>query len=234
MKKLLSILFVALMATVACGPSMETENENWSKNLEAMQGLKTDYPVYQALIDQKTEEAKKIWDEAAKISNEDQKLKQMVAANDLLEKNTIGNLRNMKAKITDLKSKKEVLLGMKNPNYQIGQKAENAYVKVDIALKEADEVIYLNQSDFKIDEAAGKIDRAWTSLNDAYKEVEIIIENINNENKTIADEKTKNEQKLIDEKQKAEEALADVKCAYCGVLNSHDFKKCKSCAAPRE
>jgi hypothetical protein len=234
MKKLLSVLLIAILVVFACGPSLETENANWKKNLEAMELLKTEYPVYKALIEQKTEEAKKIWDEASKISNEDQKLDKIVSANNLLEENTIGNLRHMKNKISDLKTKKESLLGMKTPNYQIEQRAKNAFVSVDDALKNADEVIYLNQQDIRIDEATSKIDKAWTSLNDAYKEVEIIIDNINRENKAIADEKNQTEQKLNQEKQKADEAVADIKCPYCGTMNVHDYKKCKSCGAPKE
>ncbi len=234
MKKLLSLLVIALFATYACGPSLESENENWTKNLDAMNSLKTEYPVYATFIDQKTAEAKKIWDEASSISNEEKKLDKMVAANDLLEDNTIGNLRNMKDKISSLKSKKESLLGMKTPNYQVEQRAKNAFVTVENALRNADKVIYLTNEEYRIEEVPGNIDRAWTSLKDAYKEVEIIIDNINKENKSVADEKTKKEQDIKDETKKAEEAVADVKCEYCGTMNAHDFKKCKSCGAPRD
>lgn len=228
------MLVIALFALNSCGPSMESENDNWKKNLESMSKLKTEFPVYSTFIDQKTEESKKIWDEASTISDEQQKLDKMVAANDILENNAIGNLRNLKDKISSLKSKKESLLSMKTPNYQMEQRTKNAFIAVENAIREADKVIYLTNEEYKIEDAPIIIDRAWTSLNDAYKEVEIIIDNINKENKSVADEKTKKEQQTIDEKKKAEEALADVKCAYCSTPNSHDFKKCKSCGAPRE
>lgn len=234
MKKLINLLFIAVIALSACGPSLDSENENWARNMEAMVRLKKEYPVYLTFIDQKTEEAKKIWEESASISNEEQKLDKMVAANNLLEENSIGNLRNLKDKISGLKTKKEALLSMKAPNYQIEQKVKNAFINVDNALKTADDVIYLSGENYRLDEAAGKIDRAWTSVYDAYKEVEIIIDNIKNENKAVADEKTKKEQELKDEKLKSEEAVADIKCQYCGTPNTHDFKKCKSCGAPKE
>jgi hypothetical protein len=234
MKKLLNLLFFVIIVLSGCGPSLESENENWTKNLESIALLKAEFPVYATFIDQKTEEAKKIWEEAAGISNEEQKLSKMVDANNLLKAGSLGNLRNLKNKISGLKTKKEALLSMKSPNYQIEQRVKTAFVSVENALKTADDVIYLSNENYRIEEATGKIDRAWNSVNDAYKEIEIIIDNIKNENKVAADEKTKKEQELKDEKQKAEEAIADIKCQYCGTPNSHDYKKCKSCGAPKE
>jgi DNA repair exonuclease SbcCD ATPase subunit len=234
MKKLFTILLVTLFAVNACGPTLESENEGWQKNLDAMNKLKTDYPVFTPLIDKKTEEAKNLWDEAQGISNEEQKLDKMVAANNVLEAGTMGNLRNMKSKISSLKSKKQSLMSMKTPDYKMESRTQNAFETVDKAIKKADKVLYMTSADFDINEASGKIDRAWNGLNDAYKEVEIIINNINKENNAIANEKAQKEQKLEADKKKAEEAKKDIKCPYCGVLNAYDYKKCKSCGAPRE
>jgi hypothetical protein len=234
MKQLVTILFMATFAFTSCGPSLESENENWKNNLSAVYSLKSEFPVFKELIDNKIAEATKLWDEASKISNEDQKLEKMVVANDVLEKGCIGNLMNMKSKIADLKFKKESLMKLKTPNYQLESRAQKAFASVDIAVKEADGVLYMVPENFNLNEAPGKIDKAWNSLNDAYKEVEIIIDNINKENSTIASEKAKKEQEVKDEKVKAEEAVADIKCPYCGTLNAHDYSKCKSCGAPKE
>lgn len=233
MKKLFTILLITLFAINSCGPTLESENEGWQKNLDAMTKLKTDYPVFTPLIDKKIEEAKALWDEAQGISNEEQKLDKMVAANNVLETGTMGNLRNMKSKISSLKSKKQSLMGMKTPDYKMESRTQTAFEAVDKAVKKADKVLYMTSADFSIEEAPGKIDRAWNALNDAYKEVEIIINNINKENKAIADEKAQKEQKIEADKKKAEEAKKDVKCEYCGTLNASDYKKCKSCGAPR-
>ena len=211
MKKLFTILLVTLFVINACGPTLEGENEGRQKNLDAMAQLKSDYPVFTLLIDKKLEEAKKIWEEAKGISNEEQKLDKMVAANDVLEKGTIGNLRNMKSKISSLKSKKESMLRMKTPDYKMESKVDNAKYAVEKALKKADKVLYMTSGEFDIEEAVGKIDQAWTALNDAYKEVEIIIDNINRENRAIEKAKKKEEQKIADDKKKEEEAKKDVK-----------------------
>lgn len=234
MKKLFTFLLVTLFAINACGPTLESENEGWQKNLDAMTKLKSDFPVFTPLIDKKVEEAKKVWEEAEGISNEDQKLDKMVAANNVLEKGTIGNLRNMKSKISSLKSKKESMLRMKTPDYKLESRMDDAKYAVEKALKKADKVLYMTSDEFSMEEASGKIDQAWVALNDAYKEVEIIIENINKENKSIQDAKKKEEQKIADDKKKEEDAKKDVKCEYCGTLNKHDFKKCSSCGAPRD
>ncbi len=234
MKKLFTILLITLFAINACGPTLESENEGWQKNLDAMAQLKSDFPVFTPLIDKKIEAAKKIWEEAQGISNEEQKLDKMVAANDVLERGTMGNLRNMKSKISSLKSKKESMLRMKTPDYKLESRVDDAKYTVEKALKKADKVLYMTSDEFTEEDAAGKIDQAWVALNDAYKEVEIIINKINNENKSIKDEKIKKDQKIADDKKKAEEAVADVKCEYCGTKNKHDFRKCSSCGAPRK
>jgi len=234
MNKLVTTFLLCTLVIISCGPSLESENENWEKNLDAAATLKAEYPVFKSLIDAKIEEATKLWDEASKISNEDQKLDKMVAANDILEKGSIGNLKNMKSRIADLKSRKESLMKLKTPNYQLESRVQKAFATAEMAIKEADAVLYMVPENFNISDAPAKIDKAWTTINDAYKEVEIIIENINKENNTIASEKAKKEQEVKDEKVKAEEAVADVKCSYCGTLNAHDYSKCKSCGAPKE
>jgi hypothetical protein len=234
MKKVVVLLSIFVLVWVSCGPSMESENKAWQKNVDAVKSLKSEYPVYEKLIDLTLTEATKLWDEAAGISNEDQKLKQLVAANDLLEQGFIGNLRNIKGKIADLRSKKESLLALKANDEQMESRVQSAFVTVDEAIKAADDVIYLKQEDFSVDGAAANVNRAWDGLAHAYKEVEIIIESINKENQALADEKAKKEQEAKDEKLKAEEAVKDVKCEYCGTLNKYDFSKCKECGAPRE
>lgn len=233
MRKLFTLFLITIFAINSCGPTLESENEGWQKNLDAVAKLKTDFPVFSPLIDKKLEEAKKTWEEAQGFTNEDQKLDKMVAANNLLEAGPLGNLRNMKSRISGLKSKKESLMKLKTPDYKTEERAQNAFDAVDKAIKKADKVLYMTADEFNINEAPGTIDKAWTALNDAYKEVEIIIDNINKANKAITDEKVKNEQTIKDEKAKTEEAKKDVKCEYCGTPNASDFKKCKSCGAPR-
>ena len=234
MKKLVILFSIICYVLISCGPSMESENKKWTKNLSAANDLKAKYPVFAVLIDSKITEATKLWNDASGISNEDEKLQKMVSANDLLDEGSIGNLSNMQSKISDLRSKKESLMKLKTPDLQLESRAQNAFETVEDAVKKAEKVLYMTADEFNIDEAPGEIDRAWNSLNDAYSEVEIIINNINNANKTVADEKARKEQQIQDDKKKAEEMAQDIKCPYCGTMNPHDYTKCKSCGAPKE
>jgi len=232
MKKLFIFFVISTFAITACGPTLESSNENWTRNQEAMTKLKTDYNAYTPLIDQKLEEAKKVWDAAQGISNEEEKLDKMVEANQILSSGAIGNLRNMKSKISGLKTKKESLMKMKVSSYKLEERTQDAFETVKKSIKKAEKVIYISKDDFDINEAAGKLDRAFTGLTDAYKEVEIIVDLINKENNEITQEKEKKEQQVKEEKEKEEKAKADKKCEYCGTMNKAENTKCSSCAGP--
>jgi chromosome segregation ATPase len=213
---------------------MESENKAWQSNLDAAKNLKAEYPVFATLIDLKITEATKLWTEASNLSKEDEKVKKMVAANDLLDNGCIGNLQNMKSKISDLKSKKESLMELKTKDNVTESRVQTILENVEDAVKKAEKVIYMSASDYNIQDAPGKIDIAFNKLTDTYREVEIMIDNINKENQSIANDKAQKEQEVKDQKDKAEEAVKDIKCTYCGTMNSHDYSKCKSCGAPKE
>ncbi len=234
MRKFFTFFAISIFMLNACGPTLESSNENWKKNQEAMTQLKADYATFSPLIDQKLEEAKKVWDAAQGISNEEEKLDKMVEANQFLSSGAIGNLRNMKGKISDLKRKKESLMTMNVSNYQLEDRTQYAFESVKKSIKKAEKAMYMTKDEFNIDEAPGKLDRAFTGLTDAYKEVEIIIDLIDKENNKIAEEKKDKEQKVQDEKKKVEKAKADIKCAYCGTMNKAGSTKCSSCGAAIE
>ena len=219
----------------ACGPTLESSNEDWERNKKAMAQLKTDYAAFTPLIDQKLEEAQKAWDAAKGISDEEKKLDKMVEANQTLSGGSIGNLRSIKDKISGLKTKKESLMKLDVASYKLEDRTQDAFEAVKKAIKKAEKVMYMTKDEFSIDEAPGKLDRAFSGLTDAYKEVEIIIDLINKENNKIAAEEKDKEQQIEDKKvetEKEKEAKADYKCEYCGTMNKADNKKCSSCGAP--
>ena len=61
MRKFFSLFIIGIFAINACGPTLESSNEDWEKNQKAMPQLKSDYTAFTPLIDQKLEEAKKVW-----------------------------------------------------------------------------------------------------------------------------------------------------------------------------
>ncbi|MEN8122560.1 MAG: hypothetical protein ABFS35_19615 [Bacteroidota bacterium] len=234
MRKFFVLFIISIFAINSCGPTLESSNEDWKRNQEAITQLKTDFATFTPLIDQKLEEAKKVWDAAQNISNEEEKLDKMVEANKVLSSGTIGNLRNMKSKISGLKNKKESLMKMKVSSYQLEDRTQDAFETVKKAIKKAETVIYMSKDEFNIDEAPGKLNLAFNGLTDAYREVEIIIDLIDEENNKIAEEKQKKEQQIEEEKVKEEKAKADIKCSYCGTMNKAGSTKCSSCGGPFE
>ena len=234
MRKLFTLFVIGIFAINACGPTLESSNEDWENNQKAMTQLKSDYAAFMPLIDQKLEEAKKVWNTSQNISSEEEKLDKMVEANKILSSGSIGDLRNMKSKISGLKNKKESLMKMKVNSYQLEERAQDAFETVKKAINKAEKVIYMGKDDFNIDEAPGKLDRAFIGLTDAYKEVEIIIDLINKENNKITEEKEKKEQQVKEENKKEKKAKADIKCEYCGTLNKAGSSKCTSCGGPFE
>ncbi|MBN1251700.1 MAG: hypothetical protein JXR51_00785 [Bacteroidales bacterium] len=230
MKKIY-ILLVALFALNSCGPTLESSKEDWTKNQEAITKLKAEYPVYATLIDQKLEAAKAIWTESEGISDEEKKVDKMEEANKLLSAGTVGNLRNIKQKVTDLKATKDKLLTMDFNSYKLENRTEDAVDEVKKAIKKAEAVIYLTPEEFDINEAPGQIDKAFNKLADSYKEVEAVISLINKEKAKIEKDKKAEEKKVSDEKVKDEQAKAQIKCEYCGTMNEAGSTKCKSCGA---
>ena len=234
MKKLSTLLIISIFAINACGPTLESSNENWKSNQDAMVQLKSEFSAFAPLIDQKLEEAKKVWDAAQGISDEEKKLDKMVEANNILSSGAIGNLRNMKSKISSLKSKKEGLMKLNANSYQLEEKATNATRTVKEAISNAEKVLYMSADEFTINDAPGKLEKAFTGLTDAYKEVEIVIDLINDANNKVEQEKKDKEQQIQAEKEKEEKAKADIKCEYCGTLNKAGSTKCSSCGASIE
>jgi len=233
MKKIF-ILLVTIIAINACGPTIESSNEDWTKNQEAIKKLKTEYPVFATLIDKKLEAAKTIWKESEGISDEDKKLEKMVEANGLLSGGTIGNLRNMKSKISSLKEKKDKLQRMDFSSYKLESRTNDAVYSVKKAIDEANLVLDMTSDNYEIEAAAIKIDRAFTTLTDAYKEIDAVISLINTEKakkQKIEDDKVKKENQVKEDQAKEEKAKADIKCSYCGSMNKYDASKCKSCGA---
>jgi hypothetical protein len=232
MKKLSTLLIISIFLINACGPTLESSNDNWKDNQAAMVQLKSEFSVFAPLIDQKLEEAKKVWNAAQSISDEEKKLDKMVEANNILSSGAIGNLRNMKREISKLKSEKEGLMKLNANSYQLEEKATNATRTVKEAIANAEKVLYMNADEFTINDAPGKLNRAFNGLNDAYKEVEIVIDLINDANNKVEQEKKDKEQEIQAEKDKEEKAKADIKCGYCGAMNKAGSTKCSSCGAP--
>lgn len=229
MKRMYLLLIVMAMFFIACGPSVDTESKNWEKNKTAVEKLKSEYPAYAQMIDEKMQEAQKIWDKAVSISEEEKKAEEMSRANDLLEKGAVGALKSMKSEIDNLKREKNELQEKIADNPAITQRANDAIKEATDAVKTAEEVIFATGT-FTASEAQNKINMAKSRIESAKKSIKSVVKAISKE-KTVKKEKEQKEKEKQVEKEKEK---AKVKCEYCGTMNEPDATKCKSCGAQLE
>ena len=98
MKKLFVILAVVAMAASACKKSVAGQKSQWDNALKDLDEATTQYPNLKALLTAKATEAKAIFADAEKISNEEQKAEKMAAAIAKLNEN-LGVVTEIKYKL---------------------------------------------------------------------------------------------------------------------------------------
>lgn len=231
MKKIFGFIVLSIFLINACGPTLESSQKSWNSNLKAIEKLKSEYPVFTPFIDQKLADAKKVWEQAQGISDEETKLDKMVEANNILSGGSIGNLRNMKSKMKELKREEENILKQQIDSTLI-EKANTARRNARQAIEKAERLLAMSQSEFDINSVSSKIDLAYNGLEDAKREVSIVAGLIKKVNDKIEAAKNKKEQDLKAQQEKEEKAKAPIKCEYCGTMNDAGSTKCKSCGAP--
>lgn len=228
--KRFTVLMTALLAMLlfSCGPSVEGEQEDWKKNQAAMEKLKMDFPAYANMIDSKWEAAKKIKADAEGISNEDEKAKKMLAANNLLDRGCLGNLKGMKSKISSIESKKKSAKTKRKTAEKGKSDAADAIDDAKDAIKYAGKVLAFSSSELGQDPCA-KIDRAFKQLKDAQDDLSAAMTKMNQKKKDKKDkidtEKDKSSSKTDTKKAKK------IKCTYCSAKNDATSTKCSSCGA---
>ena len=232
MKKIVGLLILGIVLIYACGPTLESSQKSWDNNLKAIEKLKAELPVFTLFIEQKLADAKKAWNEAKSISDEEARLNKMVEANNILSGGTLGNLRNMKNKIAEVKKKEGDILKQNIPDTNLLARADKARLNAQTAVQKAQDLLSISQAEFDVNNIASKIDFAYQGLNDAINEIGIIANLIRDTNNKIKEEKNKKEQEIKAAQQKEEKAKADIKCEYCGTMNKPDRTNCKSCGAP--
>ncbi len=202
------------------------ETKNWDRNLEQLKKMQTDYPAYADMIKAKIGEAEKVYDEASSISDEDKKADKMRDANNILNQGCIGNLKNMNAKIDELKNKKKELKNM----LQGRPESDIEFAKLIIddskdAVKKAEKV--LTKKAEKLDSnPCIKIESAFKELESVYKDIDEAIAEFNK-----IDTEQKNKEEIDEENETKDEKAKLVECEYCGKMNEAGKTECKYCGA---
>jgi GTP1/Obg family GTP-binding protein len=101
MKKI--ILLLGVVALVACKKSVAGQTSQWQNALQELDEAVTQYPNLKALLTTKATEAKAIFAESEKISNEEQKAEKIAAAIAKINEN-LGVVTEIKTKLKGIDS----------------------------------------------------------------------------------------------------------------------------------
>lgn len=225
MKKISFILISLLFLINACGPSVEGESKAWDKNVSNAEQAKKDFPNFASVIDTKLEEAKKIWEEAKGITEEEAKAEKMASANNLLSGGCVGNLISMKKKIKDVQTSLDKLeKARRGKEGESKRYADDAIFDAEKAIKKAKEAIAGSSCD-EVTSAYKKLSTTVTDLSTALTKINAAEKkaadstNVNSNNSNNTNTNTTAEPKMV-------------KCEYCDTKNPETGDKCKNCGAP--
>ncbi len=161
MKKIiaLSLFFSLFVITFSgCKPTAKNEVKYWENNKKEFAEAVALYPSFKGVLSAKMEEAKKIWSEAEKISNEENKAKKMKEANEKIDEvlnqftqikykiqgieRSIGDLNGKKLKPSVHRKRLEITGKAKAVIQEAGNKLRNAtFTGEEEALKVTKDVI---------------------------------------------------------------------------------------------
>jgi hypothetical protein len=243
--KLIKVLSATLIAfsclLFSCKKTVEGENQNWDRNSQMVNRLTMQYPQFKNPIEQQYAKAKTQWEAALQQSNEEQKIKDMAAANSLISYSFIGSLgdiESQKTKLRDLQSKMRNLSGNADVSYRASS--------------------FITESSNTIQIIDMTLSRGANSPEDAQNVLQILKQtadgSIKNGNDIIAyaneQERKRNEEK---NKQNAQTnssnsntnttnsqntntntppPAASVTCGKCGTVNTNAGSSCNACTAP--
>lgn len=236
MKKFFILSFILSVFIYACGPSVEGESKAWKNNLNALNKIKSEHPVYAKVIEEGIAKAQKVYDAAAKLKDEEAKAEKMEEANNILNTGCVGSLKNMESKINSIDSKIERL---KRERRDMGT-AEIELSKVVIEeananVKEARRV--MSRSEVEGDPCI-EVSSAYSNLESSYKDIDRTISNFKRKKRDKKRDAKKRDTKNKKDDKSSTSTKTDtkkeakmVKCEYCGVKNKATKSKCSSCGA---
>lgn len=112
MKKFSMLAVVAIFAATACKKSVSGQTSQWTNGLKELAEATAKYPNLKAQLEAKATEAKAIFAEAEKISNEEQKAEKIAAAIAKLNEN-LGVVTEVKYKSQGIDSTIEKITKIK-------------------------------------------------------------------------------------------------------------------------
>ncbi|MCW3127151.1 MAG: hypothetical protein JWO03_2809 [Bacteroidetes bacterium] len=127
----LAITLLVLMS--GCKPKVEGETTSWKENQKKATDFKAKYPAFAASLDQSFTNASKIWDDAAKITKEEEKAAKMREANDEYGK-LLSPMTSYESNVESANSSQKKAQGKKYPSSvwkQVSSDMSEAYDKLE-------------------------------------------------------------------------------------------------------
>lgn len=226
MRKLLFLLSI-LFVFAACTKTVESEGKAWESNKQAAKELSIDYPAFKTVIEEQIAKAETVMKEAEGISNEEQKIEKMAEANKMLTSGFIGGLKSIESDLDKMESKVLELQGLQMDSIA-RRNADRIINTADEAKAKAKDV--LNKGATTVADAELVVSKVEKDVDDVIRNLDKAISDVNAQNT----ETTTSESSADTSSTPAETDKANVKCDYCGKMNSHDATECKYCGGPIE
>lgn len=212
----------------SCGPSVDGESKNWTNNLSSLKQLKTTYPAFATVIDEKILEATKIYEAASGISDEEKKADAMRNANNNLTTGCVGNLMNVETKFSELKKKQQELKAL------IPELTQSDIAYVEMVLEDLDRSIKKTKKVLKDKKKSSSIcadfEEKYSDMISYEEDIDRAIKNMNTKinDKKDTTKVNSNNKTNVDN---TNNTPKDIKCEYCGSYNKAANTKCSSCGA---
>ncbi len=213
MKKIskISLLLLFSLALFSCKKTVESETSNWKDNKKKVNELQATYPAFASVLDTEMKDAQQKWDEAAKITKEENKIKKMSEANYTFDKGFVYDLSSLGIEVDKVTRKnKEILNDMVSGEVKLGESDKKLILLINEdtqkALSDVDKVLSRG------DKSAGQ---ATKTIKEANKNLLRIEEKLNEASEIINKSRTakKNTKKTTkdDEKVVAKDTVKKVK-----------------------
>jgi chromosome segregation ATPase len=189
MKKV-SLLLLFCIALLSCKKTVEGETTAWNANKTKLNKLKANYPAFASVLDNEMKEAQAKWDEATKLSNEEEKLKKMSEANYTFNQGFVYDLDNLETKIKNINTKNNDLLdGMTAKDVNLSKSDQKEIIRIrDDARDVLSEVKKsLNKGDKSSSQAYKTIENAKNALVEIERRIDMAQKAINDSKKKNTD-----------------------------------------------
>ncbi|MDX1904771.1 MAG: hypothetical protein SFU27_11485 [Thermonemataceae bacterium] len=185
MKKL-SLFFLLLLALASCKKSVEGETSTWNANVNKLKKLKASYPSFADVLDKDLKDAQKKWEDAQKISNEEEKIKKMSEANYTFNTGFVYELGTLESKLEAVNKKnKDLRNAMTDKNVNLDKSDLKEVLRTNDDAKDALTNVekMLSKGDKSSDQAYRTIKEANSRLSDIERRVDQAMKLINDSKK---------------------------------------------------